>query len=742
MKYIYKILFVVTVFTVIFSCSVKKDNGLSRNWHALTTKYNVLFNGKEAFKKGIKEINTKYKDNYWKQLPIEPIKFEEEKITLSFSSPGSGFNKPTISKKQSSSFDIAEEKAVKAIQIHSMNINGREKNRQIDDAFLLLGKARYYSQRFVPAIEAFNYIITNYPYANLIGETKIWRAKTNIRLENEKLAIESLKLLLEIKKGQEYFLEGKIKEETHTALAMAYVQTDSIEKAKKQLIFATKTFYNKEQSARNMFILGQMYASQNKKDSAAIIFHKLISIKKAPYKYKIHANIELAKNTPQDSSSIALITRFEKLIKNRDNRKYLDELYYQIGTLEENRDSIAVAKAYYKKSILVKKASNKQKTYSYEKLGNIYFKNSEYQLASSYYDSVLQVAPNKTELRIRRVKRKHKNLASLIKFEKTITVNDSILRIASMPVEAQKKYFEKHIAKIKKEDEERAQQQLNAIAFGSSFGDNSLQTAGGKKGAWYFYNNQVISFGKTAFQKKWGTRKLEDNWQWIDKELSSHTNTTKKDPIQINTTKKKYEIATYLNAIPKEKEILDSLLFQRNNALFELGLIYKEQFKNPSIAILRLERLLVSNPTKELLLPTHYHLYQIYQQKENLEKKDYHKNIILKEYANTTFAKIILNPKKKYIEKTVKLGETEKKYKEMYYLYKENKFKEVVNEIEKITPIIQNSKLISKFELLKAYAIGKYYDKGTYKRALHYVAISYPNTEEGKRAKKIIKKLK
>jgi hypothetical protein len=39
---------------------------------------------------------------------------------------------------------LAETKATKAIQKHSMNIDGR--NFQIDEAYLLLGKARYYDQ--------------------------------------------------------------------------------------------------------------------------------------------------------------------------------------------------------------------------------------------------------------------------------------------------------------------------------------------------------------------------------------------------------------------------------------------------------------------------------------------------------------------------------------------------------------------------------------------------------------------
>jgi hypothetical protein len=67
---------------------------------------------------------------------------------------------------------LAETKATKAIQKHSMNIDGRERNFQIDEAYLLLGKARYYDQRFIPALDAFNYILYKYPNSN-IYEAKI-----------------------------------------------------------------------------------------------------------------------------------------------------------------------------------------------------------------------------------------------------------------------------------------------------------------------------------------------------------------------------------------------------------------------------------------------------------------------------------------------------------------------------------------------------------------------------------------
>ncbi|AUC85815.1 hypothetical protein CW731_11185 [Polaribacter sp. ALD11] len=738
MKHIKKILLFTVLFGTIYACSTKKDTVISRNYHALTSHFNILFNGEEAFKKGIEEINQGYKDDWFLQLPIEPIVFDDRKIaapTFKNNAPGAGFGeKEEITETQASGpFEKAEEKAVKAIQRHGMNINGLERNRQIDDAYLLLGKARYYSQRFIPAVEAFNYVIANYPDANLIAETKIWRAKANIRMNNEEFAIETMKLLLVVTDTLEVDLADEIKEQANTALAMAYVQTDSLQKAKKHLTLAIRTQKNKEQAARNMFVLGQLYANENKKDSAAVVFNRLTAFRKAPYKYKIHANIELAKNASNDSLSSSILTRLEKLIKDRDNRPYLDQLYYQVGVLHEKNDSISLALDYFNRSLRAKNGEDKQKSFTYENLGDIYFKNSEYQYASSYYDSVLEVSKDSLDLRIRRVKRKHKNLASLIKFEEVVAVNDSIIRIASLSKTAQASFFQNYIENLKKKDEEAAQLRLNQIAFGGT--NNSLQSV--NKGKWYFYNTQTLGFGKTEFQKTWGTRKLEDNWRWSASVTFSGTN---KDSVATIVKDTRYDLASYLETIPTEKQKIDTLKIDRNQALYELGLIYKEQFKNPKLAIERLERVSTLNPRKELVLPINWHLYQVYKNLSENEKANLYKNIILTEHSNTVFAQLIKNPEKKF-EEDVTVNEVEQSYKKIYYLYKKGEYKKVLVSVNEVLPTITNSKLKPKFELLKAYAIGKYLDRKIYKKALEFVAINYGNTEEGKKAKEILKKL-
>jgi hypothetical protein len=133
----------------LIACSTKKNSFVSRNSHALSAEYNILYNGGIALDAGINELKANYKDNFWERLPIERMQISEDALL-----PGQTKNV---------NFDRAETKAIKAIQKHSMNIAGTEKNPQMDEAHLILGKARYYDQRFIPALEAFNYILYKYP---------------------------------------------------------------------------------------------------------------------------------------------------------------------------------------------------------------------------------------------------------------------------------------------------------------------------------------------------------------------------------------------------------------------------------------------------------------------------------------------------------------------------------------------------------------------------------------------------
>ena len=713
---------IIIAFIVVFivGCSTKKDTFINRNFHSINTKYNVLYNGNQSFENGLKQLNANYEDNYWAILPIEPLKVDE------LARPGA--KGTTDSSPQE--FEKSEEKAVKAVQKHSMLISRVERNNQIDEAYLLLGKSRYYSKRFVPALEAFNYALYNYPKASLINDTKIWQAKTHVRLRNEGQAIENLKLLLKNKK-----LSSEIYEKSYTALAMAYTASDSIPQVISNLKLAIKTNYSKEQTARNLYILGQLYSANKIIDTSNYYFQQVIDFKKAPYKYKIHAKIEKAKNsTSKEDSSTALAT-LEKLTKNIFNEPYLDKLYYQMGVMEEKIDK-EKALENYKKSIASSIGAGIQKELSYEAVGNVFFDKAEFVTAAAYYDSILQITKEDTSKRIFRLKRKRNNLNEVILHEGIVKTNDSVLAVVAMSATERETYFKEHIEKLKAQ-EEKQNKKINA---GSGIASISKPTEK-NSGKWYFYNPQTVGFGAQEFKRIWGNRPLEDGWRLSDKTVINLPGATNNDSTEsvTGTESALLTLNYYLDKIPTDKQKISILKRDRDDSYYNLGLIYKEQFKEKALAKDKLEKLLTLNPAINYELPAKYHLYQLYMDENNplaaILKVD-----ILSNYPASNYAKIIENPSKALEEGAINLAEED--YACIFYEFKDEKFDDVIINTNSAILKYQGDPIIAKFELLKAYAIGKKEGLVAFKEALDFVTMNYPNTEESRKALEIIATIK
>ncbi|WP_139957463.1 type IX secretion system periplasmic lipoprotein PorW/SprE [Flavicella sediminum] len=741
----------ILVVLIVTSCSTKKNRWINREFHYMTTKYNVLYNGNLAFDKGLSEINEKYVDNYWDVLSIEPMEVdasyqpETSKRSSGPSLPKSNSKKKESKAKNQSAFDVAEEKAVKAIQRHSMFIDGAERNRKIDDAYLLLGKSRYYSQRFVPSLEAFTYIIKNYPEASLIDETILWSAKANIRMQNEEAAIESLTKLLEKPEVEEAILE-----DVHTTFAMAFTQLDSIEMILYHLEKAVSYKTDAKKKARNLMVLGQLYRKENNRALSDEAFNELIDLKKVPYDYKLHAKIEKIKNFQKGNDSKPVVKRLNKLIKNRDNRPYLDELYYQLAVLKAMDSNRLEAIANYEKSIHVKNAKKFQQGLSYEALGDLYFNESEYANAGAYYDSVVQVSGDLNDKRIRGVKKRSKSLVNVIAFEELVRINDSILKVTAMDPDAKIAFYETFIEELKVIDAEKlkAEELKNKLAAYANTGTASVGGIGktsATKGKWYFYNVQTLGYGAQEFKQKWGSRKLNDNWRWSDASI------LKKEDAQLGTGSSdnadvkeqvvsKYQASFYIDKLPQTEREIDSITRLRNNTYYQLGLIYKEQLKEPYLAISSFENLLSFEPERKLVLGSNYHLYKIYSELKDPKAEQY-KNAVLTDFPESTFAQLILNTGKSVLGDMTRVP-AETKYKELYGLYEEGDYETLLSEISNSLRIFEGSKLMPKLELLQAYTILKTKGKLEFKKALEFVLLNYANTEEGAKAKELLEKLK
>ncbi len=737
-KGILRSLILTSILMLLVACSTKKNAMLNRGFHSMTTKYNVLYNGQVAFDQEKQQIDDSYDDNFWERLPIEPLKIIEQEIAITALSDeekeiDEGEEKPL------QGFEKAEQKAIKAIQKHSMKIYNIERNKQIDDAYLLLGKTRYYQQRFIPALEAFNFILGNYTDLTLRDETKIWQAKTLVRLQNEKLATETLDILL-----KDDTLLLRVIENAYTTKAMVYESLDSTEAIIKNLNEALLYSDNAKLKSRNLFILGQLYREQNNIDSSNIAFEELINFRKAPYRYKIHAQIDRAKNYANRDSTALIFRTLNKLIKDRDNRPYLDELYYQKALIELENDSTDAAIANLNNSIRTNEAKPFQQELSYEALGTINFEKANFKLAGSYYDSVLQLANNRNTKRIRRLARVRKSLDEVILFEGIAQAGDSILTISAMSEEEQTEFYQKYIDQLKIEAEEaKKREEEDILTSGSGNFDNSTDEASAG-GSFYFYNVRVAGFGEQEFKKVWGNRTLEDDWRLSDKQsLIDNTNINNDLLVEIKAPiddTKKFDLDYYLDGIPKEQAAIDSIALLRNNAYYQLGLIYKEQFKEYQLAADRLEKLLTLSPKENLILPIKYHLHKIYANFD-IKKSNKYKEDVVTNYPDSRYATIILNPGE-VLAYNSKIKTPEDVYNEIYCRYDFQHYEEVYLRAEKAVQQFEDLPIIPKFELLKAYAIKQTKGLDAFKKAIDFVALSYPNTMEGKHAIKLLDDMK
>ncbi|MDG1270668.1 MAG: hypothetical protein P8O02_08315, partial [Ulvibacter sp.] len=245
----------------------------------------------------------------------------------------------------------------------------------------------------------------------------------------------------------------------------------------------------------------------------------------------------------------------------------------------------------------------------------------------------------------------------------------------------------------------------------------------------------TVAYGKVEFRKLWGDRKLEDNWRRSEKKSNGFDQD--QEIIMDTTPIAELEIfnpQTYIEEIPSDPKVLDSLTIDRDFAYYQLGLIYKEKFKEYGLATNRLEKLLAYNPQKRLVLPAKYNLYKIYAQLENQKLAQQYKDNILNNHSDSRYAEILRNPN---VQLASDASSPEFKYNDLYKAFEASQYAEVIKKSDGYITLYNGTEIVPKFELLKATAIARQDGFQAYKKALNFVSLTYPNSPQGKRAQEL-----
>jgi len=286
----------------------------------------------------------------------------------------------------------------------------------------------------------------------------------------------------------------------------------------------------------------------------------------------------------------------------------------------------------------------------------------------------------------------------------------------------------------KAEAAERVNSGLTTAQTTNKVGKSQRADPGGKQD-FYFYNKTTLSYGKNEFVKIWGDRELKDNWRLSSSAINKAQNQQGTSVVAGASNEEVFDPEFYISKIPTDQKVIDSISKDRNFAYYQLGSIYKEKFKEYELAQDKLEKLLINNPEERLVLPSKYNLYKIYVELGLNAKAENMKNEIISNHPDSRYAQILLNPTSEFAKDE---NSPERIYESLYKKFNNQEYAEVISAAELNIIKFEGDPIVPKFEILKASAKGRLNGFEDYKEGVNYIALTYPNSVEGKRAEVIL----
>jgi len=715
------------VFFLFQGCSVKKNTWAARQYHNTTARYNVYFNGYESLKEGVADLSKAHQDNYNLILPVYRY--------------GNKENATAILPKM----DRAIEKASKAIVNHSMVFKREEYCRWIDDSYMLLGKAYFFKREYSQAAKTFDFVAREYKKKSIRFDAMIWLAKSYNYSDN----VSQSGVVLGNLSGR--IFKGNPSRDAlrnfHLVYADYFIKMKNYESAIEQLEKSQKYKQKKSVRTRVHFILAQLYQREGELKKAAEHYRKVLRLNPA-YEMSFNARINLARCYDSKTGDGKNIRKeLEKMLRDEKNKEYVDQIYYALAEIELKEKDTIDAINYLKLSAEGSINNKYQKGMSYLRLGEIYFDKPDYPNARIFYDSTVAFLPTDYP-DFKEIKSLQVNLADLVNNILTVRLEDSLQHLASLSEKERRGIVDGIIKRIKEEEELKRQQELLAQQANTGValldpGARTQNMMNQGQNNWYFNNTQTMSFGFSEFSRKWGQRKLEDLWRLSNKEVLSFDfeenlieETSEEDTIVV-VASSPTDPETYLKNIPTTPEMLEASNQRIIEALFNIGIIYRERIININKAVAAFENLLSRYPDNKYILSTYYYLYKIYEEQNSKAKEEKYKNLILNKFPESNFAQLILDPD--YFKKiSIKKDEAEGFYAETYEYYSAGRHETVLANYDKAAGLYKGQPVLIKFLFLKAQSIGKLKGIDEYEAALKKVVMLGPDSEQGKAAQDIL----
>lgn len=665
--------------TALLSCSTKKNTAATRRVQAFKARYNTYYNGHQAYLEGTKAQREGNQDNYTEIIPLLPIG-----------------NKETL-QLGTSNYERAIEKCQKTIKQHTITkkpewksgkkktakdkiwLRQKEYNPFLHKAWLLMGEAQLQKGDLLEASTTFAYIQRQFFHKpNVVARARLLEALCYAEMEWFYDA-ENL-----VNEAQRDSFPTSLLPLKATVLADVCLRREQYAEAIPHVQGAIKQAGSSLQRARLHFLLGQLYKQTGQNELAFKEFRRVIR-KNPPYELEFNARIQQTEVLSKGQSK-QMIRRLEAMARNPKNKDYLDQVYYALGNIHLAQDDTLKAIAAYSKGVEESTRNGIEKGVVWLHLGMLYWDREQFVKAQPCYSGVLGLFDKERD-DYDEIDERAKILEDLLPHASAIELQDSLQELARMDTTELLKVIDRLIDEYKEQEKKEARQA--ALAENAATAAAATAAAGtteqSSSGVWYFYNPSSVAAGKTAFQRKWGERTLEDNWRRSNKtvlpgasEEAYYPDTLALDSLALDSLtldslarvdsleqamlaeltdeereeleKRKerendpHEREYYLKNIPFTPEQMAASNALLVDGLFNAGIIYKDRMENFPLAERTFQRILIDFPDFQQTDETYYNLFQLYARTGRTDEADTYRQLLIDTYPENEHAQLVADP--------------------------------------------------------------------------------------------------
>ena len=517
---------------VLLAAGCKSNTAVTRGMKAMTTKYNIYFNGNEAYKEGVIAMEESHQDKYSQRLALHPV------YQLV------GQEEPS----SNAEFDRAIEKCKIAVQRRSITNKPRRRTRNtpaqklfmqrgeynpfMHNVWLLNGKALFYKGDFTAAASIFNYVAHHFNWKKYaVIESHIWAARVyavqgfSFDAETELGLVIPAKQYTSQSDLSRLPLYKDLPRDLRQAFSLAQAEIllsrpETATQAVEYLRAGRGAFMSATQRLRADYLMAQLLEERGDHAQAYKLYGKL-GHSGRDYQLQFNAKMARIGVMAQDNGKLKQVeSRLNRMRYQSRNEEYLDQIYHALGNVALlQKDTV---KAIRQLEQAIEKSSRKDLDMAAAalRLGEVSFAQEDYVRAQKAYSTAMGII-DKNYKGYDAIAKLSAVLDELQTHAETVQLQDSLLQLSELPKEELDEVIDriiKDLIKAEKEAEEEerlAEYRENQEGQVDPLAPSQPQqpTVGKKDNSWYFYNPTLLADGKREFQRLWGNRKNEDNWR-------------------------------------------------------------------------------------------------------------------------------------------------------------------------------------------------------------------------------------